>query len=359
MKKYLLTALIALTLPQSVQAQEMAQPQTPQPKAAQPQTATPVPAPPAPALAPTAPPVPDTVVATVGNTDYTYGQFAQLFKIAIARNLNSQGMPYSEDVAKQFASLSPSFLPVYGRQKALVQLATGAGFKSDPAAIDQQVQVLKTQLKTDTALTDALKASGFASINEYRDYFAEQQLVSNYLKSVQDRFKFSDSLISSFYTMHKKSFNQPATACAKHILVNDEAQAQQIVKDLAAGGDFAKIAQEKSKDPGSAAKGGDLGCYGQGQMVPEFDKASFSGPLNQVQLVKSQFGYHIVVVTKRTEAGVRPLSEVQESIRSQLAGEAAQKYVDSQLKHIPIQLYPDRLGVVAPVSAPQPVPAKK
>jgi len=77
--------------------------------------------------------------------------------------------------------------------------------------------------------------------------------------------------------------------------------------------------------------------------VPEFDKASFEGPLNQVQMIKSQFGYHVLVVTKRTDAGVAALSEVAPQIRDQLAAEAAQKYVDAQIKRLNLTVYADRL----------------
>jgi parvulin-like peptidyl-prolyl isomerase len=95
---------------------------------------------------------------------------------------------------------------------------------------------------------------------------------------------------------------------ASHILIksdeDDEAarrEANDIYEELRAGADFATLAKEKSADPGSAAKGGDLGWFGKGQMVPEFEKASFEGRLNVIQRpVKSNFGYHIIKVTGKT-----------------------------------------------------------
>lgn len=351
MKKYLLTALL-LSLPQLAHAQTT--PAAPAPATSE--AAKPA-APEATKPAVTTPAA-DTVVASVGGKDLTFAQFNEQFKLAIARTVNAQGVPYSEEINAQFAPMRGSFLPTYARQQAIGQLAQQAGFKADTAAVDAQIKALNEQVKNPDELNKALNDTGFANIDAYRQFFSEQQPVSAYLKSLQSKFKFSDSLVNSFYTMHKDAFVQPASACAKHILVNSEAEAQQIAKDLKAGGDFAKLAQEKSKDPGSAARGGDLGCFGQGQMVPEFDKASFTGPLNEVQTVKSQFGYHLVVVTKRTATGLQPLSEVADKIRQQLSNDAAQKYLDSQLKRIPTKLYTERLGAPVDKAAESATPKK-
>ncbi len=92
-----------------------------------------------------------------------------------------------------------------------------------------------------------------------------------------------------------------ASANARHILVTTEEQCNDIKKQIEEGADFAKMAQEHSSCP-SKAQGGDLGSFGPGQMVPEFDKVVFSAPVNSVQgPVKTQFGYHLLEVTSRTD----------------------------------------------------------
>ena len=88
---------------------------------------------------------------------------------------------------------------------------------------------------------------------------------------------------------------------ASHILIKDEKEAKAIYKELKNGADFAQLAKEKSADPGSARLGGDLGWFGKGQMVKEFEKAAFKGKVGVVQRpVKSQFGWHIIKVTGKT-----------------------------------------------------------
>jgi peptidyl-prolyl cis-trans isomerase C len=92
-----------------------------------------------------------------------------------------------------------------------------------------------------------------------------------------------------------------AQATARHILVADETLCADLKQQIADGGDFAELAQQHSSCP-SSARGGDLGAFGPGQMVPEFDQVVFSADVNTVQgPVKTQFGYHLLEVTSRTD----------------------------------------------------------
>lgn len=90
-------------------------------------------------------------------------------------------------------------------------------------------------------------------------------------------------------------------ATARHILVDSEEICLELKREIEQGAEFADIAREYSSCP-SGAQGGDLGEFGPGMMVPEFDKVVFSAPVNTVQgPVKTQFGYHLLEVTSRTE----------------------------------------------------------
>ena len=92
-----------------------------------------------------------------------------------------------------------------------------------------------------------------------------------------------------------------AKASARHILVQTEEQCEKLKSDIEAGADFADIAKEYSDCP-SGASGGDLGEFTPGQMVKEFDEVVFSGEVNKVLgPVKTQFGYHLLEITSRTD----------------------------------------------------------
>ncbi len=102
------------------------------------------------------------------------------------------------------------------------------------------------------------------------------------------------------YNCNKHLIGKTMTqASARHILVDTEEQCNALKLEIESGKDFADVAQEHSNCP-SKAQGGDLGTFGPGQMVAEFDKIVFSAPINEVQgPVKTQFGYHLLEVTAR------------------------------------------------------------
>lgn len=92
-----------------------------------------------------------------------------------------------------------------------------------------------------------------------------------------------------------------ASASARHILVDTEEQCNELKQQIENGTDFAEVAREHSSCP-SGKNGGDLGQFGPGQMVKEFDEVVFSGELNTVHgPVQTQFGYHLLEITERTE----------------------------------------------------------
>ncbi len=92
-----------------------------------------------------------------------------------------------------------------------------------------------------------------------------------------------------------------ASACARHILVDNEEKCEELKQEILAGADFAEVAEKHSTCP-SGKSGGSLGKFGPGQMVSEFDKVVFSGELNTVHgPIKTQFGYHLLEVTERED----------------------------------------------------------
>ncbi|MVN87177.1 peptidylprolyl isomerase [Deinococcus sp. HMF7620] len=313
--------------------------------------ATPAPAAPAtttpattPAPATTTPAAdPATVVARVGSETITLGEFDRAFRLAAARVVNAQGIPFEDSYLTEFANARPEFLKQYVRDRAVYQLARTAGNKVEAARLDEQLQEARADFESEAEFTEALAATGYASADALRAELERQGVVGTYLEGIQKRFTFGDAVVGSYYSINRARFTREAEACVKHILVPTQAEAQTIVKDLAGGADFAKIASDKSQDPGSAAQGGDLGCFGQGEMVETFDKASFTGPVGQVQTVQSQFGWHVLTVTKRNAAGLVPLTEAAPLIREQLARDAAQKYLDTQVARLTTESFPDRV----------------
>jgi peptidyl-prolyl cis-trans isomerase C len=201
--------------------------------------------------------------------------------------------------------------------------------------VEQEIAKLKEQvgdqarssgqdLSNQEAFEQALKQNNITE-DQLRESFRETLPV----KKVQDRVagnaEPSEEEIQNYYEKNKEAqFTTPAQRCVRHILFNkDQKQkAEEVKQQLEDGGDFAKLAKENSQDPGSAAKGGDLGCFGKGETVPEFEQAAFGAEQGEiVGPIQTEFGYHILQVTDIKPEQTRPLREVESQIKSQLATE--------------------------------------
>jgi peptidyl-prolyl cis-trans isomerase D len=135
------------------------------------------------------------------------------------------------------------------------------------------------------------------------------------------------------YNNSIEQYTTPEQVRASHILLKTEgkddaavkAKAEEILKQATAGADFADLAKKNSEDEQSAKNGGDLDYFGRGRMVPEFDQAVFAMQPNQISdLVKTQYGYHIIKLMDKKVATTKPLAEVRQQITDQLAYERAQ-----------------------------------
>jgi foldase protein PrsA len=134
----------------------------------------------------------------------------------------------------------------------------------------------------------------------------------------------TDEDIAGYYESHKADYTIPERVRASHILVETEQDAEEIIELLARGADFQSLARERSLDTNSARVGGDLGYFPRGAMVVEFEQAAFSMAVGETSgIVKSQFGYHILQVTDRTETQIIPLENVSESIERLIKSEHA------------------------------------
>lgn len=150
-------------------------------------------------------------------------------------------------------------------------------------------------------------------VNAKRDILA-QMAMREVLKDVE----VSEEELKTFYDENQAHYEKAPTVSAKHILVADEDKCKEILAEIEGGKTFELAAQAYSTCP-SGQRGGDLGEFGKGQMVPEFEQAAFEAEIGQVVgPVKTQFGYHLIKVEKKNEGVVSPFEEVKESIRKTL-----------------------------------------
>ena len=213
--------------------------------------------------------------------------------------------------------------------------------------VDQELAKLKEQVgdqarssgqdvSNQEAYEQALKQNNITE-EQLREDIRENLPVQEVQERVTGEAEPSDEEIQNYYEKNKEAqFTTPEQRCVRHILFNKDQKekAEDVKQQLENGGDFAKLAKENSQDPGSAAQGGDLGCLGKGETVPEFEQAAFGAERGEiVGPVQTEFGYHILQVTDVKPEQTRSL-EVESQIRAQLASEkqseAFNKWIEEQ-----------------------------
>ena len=153
--------------------------------------------------------------------------------------------------------------------------------------------------------------------------------------------KPSEDEVKGFYEQNLQRFTTPEQRRASHILLADKEQADKLFAELQAKPAlFAERAKELSKDPGSAKKGGDLGFFGKGMMVPEFETAVFTGKKGDlVAPVKTNFGYHIIRIDDVQAAQVKPLASVRGEIEALYAQQASMQAFAAEAENFSNMVY--------------------
>jgi peptidyl-prolyl cis-trans isomerase C len=216
--------------------------------------------------------------------------------------------------------------------------------------VDQELAKLKEQVgdqarasgqdvSNQEAYEQALKQNNITE-DQLRENIRENLPVQKVQERVAGDAEPSDEEIQKYYEQNKEAqFTTPAQRCVRHILFtkDQKEKAEDVKEQLEDDGDFAELAEENSEDPGSAKNGGDLGCLGKGETVPEFEQAAFEAEQGEiVGPVQTEFGYHVLQVTDVKPEQTRPLEEVESQIRSQLATEeqteAFSRWIEEQKK---------------------------
>lgn len=169
----------------------------------------------------------------------------------------------------------------------------------------------------------------------------------------------SDESLKPRYDAMVAAYKGQEEVRARHILVETEEEAKALLAKLAAGGDFAKIAQESSKDPGSKDQGGDLGFFAQDAMVPEFAAAAFAlQPGKMVDApVKTQFGWHIIKVEERRARQAPPMAEVKQQLLAEAQQEKLQETIAALRAAADVKRFPAEGVPPVPTDAPTPAAA--
>lgn len=168
----------------------------------------------------------------------------------------------------------------------------------------------------------------------------EELLVNYAVNKAVSSARVTDAEVKAYFDEHPEQFAGEPTVNASHILVSDEAQANDILAKIQASEiSFEDAAKQFSSCP-SSAEGGNLGDFGRGQMVPEFDQACFDMEIGEIRgPVKTQFGYHLIKLNSKSEAAPLQFDAIKEQLRQNLLGEKQQAAYQSKINQLKI-LYP-------------------
>ncbi|WP_172370480.1 foldase protein PrsA [Sporosarcina jiandibaonis] len=208
-----------------------------------------------------------------------------------------------------------------GGQEALSVLIDGKlidlevkdkNIKVSDKEVDDELATFVEQTGGEEAFKSALEKSGMSE-KEFKENIIEYLSLR---KLLEPRIEITDEEIETYFEENKEQLDEAEQVQASHILVEDEKTAKEVKKKLDAGEDFAKLAEEYSQDPSNASNGGELGYFGKGKMVPEFEEAAFAMKVDEISdPVKTSHGYHIIHVTDKKEAKEATLKDSKEQIK--------------------------------------------
>jgi peptidyl-prolyl cis-trans isomerase D len=249
---------------------------------------------------------------------------------------------YRQAVEQQYGTTVPDFednVRVKSYEDSLTGLAE-EGIIVTPAEVEAEYRKRNEKIKLDYIAFDPSKLAATIkpTPEELSAYFARnrnfyklpetrnfQMIIADQARVAQS-IAVTDAQVQSYYNSHLDQYRTPERVHARHILLSTtnkpkdevpkiQAQAEDLLKQIKGGANFADLAKKYSQDPGSAAKGGDLGWVSRGQMVKNFEDTVFSLNNNQISgVVTTEYGFHIIQVLEKQAPHLQPLDEVKNQI---------------------------------------------
>lgn len=287
---------------------------------------------------------PSAVIVRVNGEDITRGEIIELMNVAmqqLAGRVQPQQMPQIQ--GQMYEQIKNDLIT-----KKLIDAAVAeANVTVSDEQIAEAIEQIKTRIPEGQTLEAALAAQG-TTMEELTENIKSDMATRDFLQTkTAGTAEVTDAEVQEFYDSNPDQFMKPEGVSASHILIKFEetdtdetkaakkAELEKIRTDIIAGTTtFEDAATQHSGCP-SSAQGGSLGTFGKGQMVPEFETAAFTQEINEIgDVVETQFGYHIIKVTERSEAGTIAFDEAKEQIKTYLDGQKKQQAVGDYIKSL-------------------------
>lgn len=218
-------------------------------------------------------------------------------------------------------------------EEIIAQKSKEKDIKVTDEEIEEKLEEIQSTLGGEEAYKEFLDTNGIPE-EYFRNNTKKEILMEKYYKDYLESTELDEKEIEEFYEENKDGL---VVVRARHILLNDEEEGKKALERLESGEDFEKVALEESLD-GSAAQGGDLGYFTQGNMIKEFEDAAFALKVGEISgLVKTEVGYHIIKVEDRKES----LEDLEEQIAMVLKQQKYEEHIKGLKDNADIEIFLD------------------
>lgn len=285
----------------------------------------------------------NTALARVNGEDII---FSDLQKEVEQLVMNLPQMPSSDMLEKQMPSIMQRVLDGMISEQLLKEALAAEQISVPDSDVVKQLRQIASRMPEGKKLSEVLAERG-SSLEEFQARLKEGMATRKLIEmKTEEKIEASSEEVESFYSDNAAKFSIPETASAHHILIGFRPEDSEEVKQskleeikdireqILSGADFEELAREHSSGP-SAVRGGDLGRFPRGQMLPAFDQAVFSQPIGEIgEPIETRFGYHIVRVDERAPGRTIPLEEARADIETYLTDKKRQQALNDYLQEL-------------------------
>ena len=286
----------------------------------------------------------DPVIVELGATQERLSGMLDRFEIAVRGLIAGQGGTYTPELLEQLYAFMPQFVEQRASELALVEAARARGIVVSDDDVAVVVSQIRGQFPDEGFFMMVLADAGFRNLEQLAGVLREEELVRRLIAAIEADVVIGDLELRVAYEAVRPMLVQGEQVCARHILVDTELEAEAMARAVRVGVDFAALASRASKDPGSGANGGDLGCFPRGMMVPPFEAAVFAAEVGVVtDPVRSDFGYHVILVYEKILGRTLSLEEVRVELERQVRSERVDSTIESIVANAGARTFPERL----------------
>ena len=273
--------------------------------------------------------VPQGAIATVDGTPVPRAQFQQYIDQAKASATQSGSTStFPSPGTATYDRYAAEIVNYLVEQQIVLNAAAKDGIKVTAAQVQSQLAAIAAQYGGTQKMYAAAKKAGMDP-SQLKTYITDSLIGQKLYQKIIANATPTAAQMQAYYAKNKSSFDTPATRTVRHVLVKTKAQAERVYALLAAkntDAEWAKVAKAYSIDTATKNAGGALGAIHKGEMVKPFEKAAFAIALNTVSKpVHSQYGWHVLEVTKATAAKASTYASAKASIQSTLTSQLQQK----------------------------------